>query len=176
MAPIVGQPLSKLPGGAFELPASQTVDFWAVGVDCCDNSRKFECGPVSDPLAKAGLRLLRDDQRPFFRMAVEQWSAEFKLPVRHPLFFYWVKDPQKAVESYRDNATSEFWLTTGVYALVNGLFAFLLFLLLPEWREEELSGGAGAGGAAATGGAGAGGRGRKELTLAQRQKMWFGIV
>merc|ERR1719158_2377819 len=39
-------------------------DFWAVGLNCCSE--------FNNPHARSGLRLMRDDQRPFFRLAVQQ--------------------------------------------------------------------------------------------------------
>ena len=110
--------------------------------------------------------MLRDDLRPYFRLAVEQWSAEFQLPVRHPLFFYWVLDTEGAIEGYGNNANGEYWLIVGVYILVNGCIGFLMYLLVPEfgmgWALEEEEGM----------------RGDLKgdgITLEQRQKMWFGV-
>ncbi|CAJ1403440.1 unnamed protein product [Effrenium voratum] len=65
-APIVGQPLRNQKGlqevameGEFVMPESGTVDFWAVGTDCCDKAtRQFTCGEAGDRLA-AGLRPIR---------------------------------------------------------------------------------------------------------------------
>lgn len=38
-------------------------DFWAVGVNCCGGARgDFRCGEYNNPKARAGLRLMRDDQ------------------------------------------------------------------------------------------------------------------
>jgi len=55
VAPIVGQPLGEAGGGdesgAFILPPSGTIDFWAVGVDCClPSGEKFTCADVNNPL------------------------------------------------------------------------------------------------------------------------------
>jgi len=94
-----------------------------VGINCCDQDRKtFTCGAVGDITARAGLRLLRDDVRPFYTLAVQQWNAR-NCPVddntvsgraeasplicpvaKHPLFFHWVADPLAEVDRYHERA------------------------------------------------------------------------
>lgn len=68
-------------------------DFWAVGKDCCAGSaNNFKCGAWDNPLANEGMRLLKDEQRPFFRLAVQQAEAIHGIKAEHPLFFTWVAD------------------------------------------------------------------------------------
>jgi len=114
-------------GGAMKIPESGTVDFWAVGTDCCSaQDRSFNCGAANNTNARSGLRLLRDDARPFYFLAVQEWVAKHCpvddntasgraknaplvcLPARHPLFFYWVQDPMLEVDSYGLKAQSLF--------------------------------------------------------------------
>lgn len=142
VAPIVGQPMTSMgtatSGSAFQLPPSGTVDFWAIGIDCClPSGEQFECAQVTNTLARSGMRLLRDDQRLFYKLAVQEWSTEFKLPVEHPLFFYWVQDPVEEVEAYDDNTTKTTWLYAGMYTIANSVFAFLLYFFLPEAESER---------------------------------------
>merc|ERR1719277_2170016 len=76
VAPIVSHPLLNRGDSeeVMRMPESGTVDFWAIGTDCCSPSN-FTCGMAADHRARAGLRLLRDDARPFYLMAVEEWVA-----------------------------------------------------------------------------------------------------
>jgi len=99
--------------GALKIPPSGTVDFWAVGMNCCDPSGlNFRCGDTLNPLARAGIRVLRDDTRAFFLLAVQEWTAWLQMPAKHPLFFHWVQDPLLEVDMFRWNALKFFYLST----------------------------------------------------------------
>jgi len=99
------------------MDAPETYDFWAVGVNCCcgDTVRaaNFQCGEYKNNQASAGLRLMKDEERPFYRLAVQQAVGAYGIKSNHPLFFHWVSDPVAATESYRWEGHRQYLI--GVY-------------------------------------------------------------
>jgi hypothetical protein len=94
-------------------------DFWAVGVNCCSGTQAdFRCGEHNNPHAKSGLRLMKDDQRPFYRLAVQQAESAYLIKAEHPLFFVWMQDPIAQVNAYRDDGFKYYLL---------GIFTHLAF-------------------------------------------------
>lgn len=98
-----------------------TYDFWAVGINCCSgHTADFRCGEFSNPAANWGLRLMDDSKRDMFRLAVKEAEASFNLNAPHPVFMYWLSDPQSEVNAYQDDGFKFFsmWVSaTGAVQL-----------------------------------------------------------
>jgi len=68
-------------------------DFWAVGKNCCGRQPvTFRCGDDHNPRRTAGIRLLDDNSRSYFRLAVQQAEAVYHIKAVHPIFFKLVED------------------------------------------------------------------------------------
>mmetsp|Transcript_34274 Transcript_34274/g.72965 ORF Transcript_34274/g.72965 Transcript_34274/m.72965 type:complete len:315 (+) Transcript_34274:64-1008(+) len=94
-------------------------DFWAVGKGCCSGGKAdFACAKETGHGVHGGLRLMEDEDRPFFRLAVQQAEAIHKIRSRYPLFFKWTRDPAEELNSWRVNSVN-------VYLL--GIFAFAVW-------------------------------------------------
>lgn len=79
-------------------------DFWAVGMNCCDMSshtrvgKQFHCGMAN---AHKGIRILDENARSFYRLAVMQAEASFNIQSHHPVFLHWMEEPEIEVQSYQ---------------------------------------------------------------------------
>merc|ERR1719343_1541480 len=86
-------------------------DFWAVGTNCCSgNGNDFHCGDYTGKKARAGLRVMQDDLRGFFRLAVQQAESAYNIKAVHPIFLYWLEDPTFEARSYREDGFKYFML------------------------------------------------------------------
>jgi hypothetical protein len=112
VAPITAGPLKPL----------ASYDYWAVGINCCSSTTSdFRCGESGNPFARGGLRLMKDEQRPFLRLAVQQAQSTYQIEATHPLFFHWMQDPDTEFNDLRDEGFKFFAL---------GMFAHFAFNLV----------------------------------------------
>uniref|UniRef100_A0A7S1F1X9 Uncharacterized protein n=1 Tax=Noctiluca scintillans TaxID=2966 RepID=A0A7S1F1X9_NOCSC len=83
-----------------------TYDFWAVGINCCPGAttQDFRCGEYSNTEAHSGLRLMREADRAYYRLAVQQAEVSYHIQANHPLFFVWLKEPDTELEAYLTDA------------------------------------------------------------------------
>lgn len=103
-------------------------DFWVVGVNCCDGNSDvttFKCGEYDNPLAKSGLRLLEDQDRQFFRLAVQQAEALYHIKAQHPLFLYWTEDPIGERNSWKQDGFAYFYIAMLAHFIWQGFVVAL---------------------------------------------------
>eukprot|EP00928_Gymnodinium_smaydae_P055244 TRINITY_DN38839_c0_g1_i1.p1 TRINITY_DN38839_c0_g1~~TRINITY_DN38839_c0_g1_i1.p1 ORF type:complete len:333 (+),score=64.64 TRINITY_DN38839_c0_g1_i1:67-1065(+) len=101
-------------------------DFWAVGTDCCaEDASSFNCGDVSKPTAKSGLRMMDESQRSYFRLAVLEAEGSRKLVSPHPILLHWVQDPVAELQRMRTSGYRRF-----VAAMIFSFVASAGFLFL----------------------------------------------
>ncbi|CAK9113294.1 Hypothetical protein SCF082_LOCUS52506 [Durusdinium trenchii] len=95
-------------------------DFWAVGVNCCPGqSPDFRCGEYNNAHARAGLRLMSDVERPFYRLAVQQAEAAYNIRTEHPMFFHWVQDPVALTNEWISDGHRFVFKSMGVFFVFN---------------------------------------------------------
>lgn len=82
---------------------SESYDYWAVGKNCCGgNQADFHCGGFNDATARSGVRLMYDWDRPYYRLAVQQAEATYKITAAHPLFFEWTHDVAEKTDGWNE--------------------------------------------------------------------------
>lgn len=138
VAPITSEELTT--GEEAKSPPAGTLDFWAVGLNCCGPGY-FHCGEAKEPFARSGLRVLRDDIRPFYQMAVDQWTAKYKIPSAHPIFLTWVHDPVVAVKQYHLRGDAFYKGAVFIFVFTNFLIAVgtIVLTVYLRNRQKELS-------------------------------------
>lgn len=96
-------------------------DFWAVGKNCCSGTTAdFHCAGFSDPLSTGALRLINNQDRPFYRLAVQQAEATYKITATHPLFFEWVRNADTEMESFKQKGITTFIMWICAYLIFQG--------------------------------------------------------
>jgi len=111
-------------------PETGTYDFWAVGKNCCSNSASdFRCGSFDNIRARNGIRVLDDQARPFYRLAVQQTESVYGILATHPIFVEWRQDPLDTINTWQDTGYGKYLLW------VCGWFVFCLFCVLcATWK------------------------------------------
>jgi hypothetical protein len=133
-APIVMEPLE---GGGVVADAT-SMDWWAVGVNCClPSGEDFTCGETTNGLARSGMRLLEPYDLPYYQFAVHQWTAKYKVPADHPLFFSWVTDPLATNGMSYLNAHTVYYESTFSYTIFN-LFLVICFRVGLSWSSKHM--------------------------------------
>lgn len=105
----------------------ENYDFWAVGLNCCSGGPgDFQCGGSRSGVPSkggGGLRVMENEDRSFYRLAIQQAQSAFQVRANHPLFFYWVNDPPAKQFSYLQEAMRQFLIA------MYGAFGIQLFLV-----------------------------------------------
>jgi len=109
-------------------------DFWAVGKGCCSGKQAdFHCKYFNTPHANGGVRVLADEDRSHYRLAVQQAEATYKIEATHPLFFEWVPDADQKVSDIWHDGFMEFIAAVcfhGVFQVCLVVTASILFARL----------------------------------------------
>jgi hypothetical protein len=119
-------PVSMRQNGAIE--KLDYYDFWVVGLNCCPSNltkyTDYKCGAFQSATARQGLRLMSENQRSFYKLAVEQATASHKIKSNYPVFFFWAEDAAMELKSYAQYGFNYFILSICCF------FGLQLLLLL----------------------------------------------
>jgi len=117
-------------GGASLGPGNITsYDFWAVGKNCCSgNQPDFHCKGFNNPRSNGGIRLMSDSDRAFYRLAVQQAEATYRIKANHPLFFTWTRNPSITIEGLRAGVFRDFLVYMFAHFLFQGFLVMVATL------------------------------------------------
>lgn len=113
-------------------------DFWAIGKNCCDGSKggDFHCNWSADHHARGGLRLLNEEERPYFRLAVQQAEATFNIKALHPVFLYWMYNPLEETDSYEVSGRKLFWVGCMGFFVAQSFFVLLAVYFISKFSHS----------------------------------------
>lgn len=130
-------------------PSESRIEFWAIGIDCCEAESTFNCGPVTEETAKAGYRV-NDSRGVFPKMGdfayfdAARQKAEANLGLAQagdvePIYLRWgyTEDVKNAVQSYRLYAFICIGVATGLY-FFSCAIGLWYAMQPPDKKEEEL--------------------------------------
>jgi len=117
----------------------QSYDFWAVGTNCCAGmASSFKCGDWSDSRTRQGLRMMKESERSFYRLAVQKAEQTYQLEANHPLFFTWTLDGPHTVKEMYAQAVSNLILGIfGYIALQGALASFYLISCAKQFADQK---------------------------------------
>jgi hypothetical protein len=111
----------------------ESYDFWAVGLNCCSgHGADYHCGDYSrlgNGKANSGLRLMREEERPYYRLAVQQAEAAHNIRAMHPVFLYWVEDANTELFTFQDEGFKYFLLGSCCFCCLQ-LFAVVMAAII----------------------------------------------
>eukprot|EP00435_Cladocopium_sp_Y103_P018052 s3075_g4.t1 len=82
---------------------------WDEDWDCCSlTSSDFRCGAWGHPHADRAIRVLADQDMPFYRLAVQQAETLYGVVAANPVFFKWSEDPEAEVATWFAQAMRNF--------------------------------------------------------------------
>lgn len=113
------------------------ISFWAVGMNCCSIkvSGDFWCGESYNDDAHSGLRLVREDQRLFYRLAVEKAEAEYDVVSKQPVFLHWMQNPTQELKQMYDDYVASFAWGTMAYIVFHIIFLTLITIVLSKTQS-----------------------------------------
>jgi len=106
------------------------IEYWAVGTNCCGRRSKFSCG-ATGASGKGGIVQLdsgffRTNAMTLWSLAVKVAEAQFDLQsAPHALFVKYVEDPDLEHQSQFNHGFLLWLVATGIFLIVNTIFALL---------------------------------------------------
>jgi len=78
---------------------------------------------------------MREEQRPYFRLAVQQAEAAYNIRANHPVFLYWMQDPIAEINAYQDAGFKLFLFGVFSYFAVQLVSVFFTMLAFAQYSD-----------------------------------------
>ncbi|CAK0871502.1 unnamed protein product, partial [Prorocentrum cordatum] len=104
------------------------VQFWAVGVDCCEQRGSFDCDDAWDSDARSGVVVSPlHGWHSQYALAVRQAEHAFELAsAQEPVFVRWVVDPEKVTRNYFHFGVGILVVAVAAYGVLSCVVAHFL--------------------------------------------------
>lgn len=125
--------VAPLAAAGGQAPETQSYDFWAVGKDCCSEAAAdFRCGRPSNEDKPAALRITKEQDLVYYRLAVQQAESIHHYKSESPIFVEWYEDPEQQIDDWRTECY-EHVIFGSILAFVYFLFLLTLFSVRYAW-------------------------------------------
>jgi len=146
-------PASEAAAGGCQKPAPTQIEFWAIGVDCCDARKRFWCdgGDVENAKEAVVIRAFGDEDsdgpkirsdRGHFFQAIDQAVAAYELPVPdRPVLLRWGPSATELNADWKRHAVGIIGLTglaSLIAILVVGVISYFFLRHLHRQALKEM--------------------------------------
>uniref|UniRef100_A0A0G4GA66 Uncharacterized protein n=1 Tax=Chromera velia CCMP2878 TaxID=1169474 RepID=A0A0G4GA66_9ALVE len=111
------------------------VEFWAVGLNCCDKKGVFDCDDSHNAKAKGAVVVMGDE---FLEKAVKKAEVAFSLvSSSEPVYVRWVNSPDDVVNAQYNQAVGHMLIAMAGYLIMSLLLAIVGNIIIMNQSKSQ---------------------------------------